>query len=52
MRRVTCAAGRAIAAFGIAVSAQKTTEMKTGSGGSPHVRTDWVIDRVNFEAIR
>ena len=26
------------------VQAQKTTEQKTGSGGSPHVRTDWTID--------
>ncbi len=24
--------------------AQKTTELKTGGGGSPHVRTDWSID--------
>jgi hypothetical protein len=26
------------------VGAQKTTELKTGGGGSPHVRTDWTID--------
>ena len=26
------------------VSAQKTTELKTGGGGSPHVRTQWTID--------
>jgi hypothetical protein len=26
------------------VQAQKTTELKTGGGGSPHVRTDWTID--------
>ena len=26
------------------VEAQKTTELKTGGGGSPHVRTDWTID--------
>ena len=26
------------------VHAQKTTELKTGGGGSPHVRTDWTID--------
>lgn len=24
--------------------AQKTTDLKTGGGGSPHVRTDWSID--------
>jgi hypothetical protein len=27
-----------------ALHAQKTTELKTGGGGSPHVRTDWTID--------
>jgi hypothetical protein len=26
------------------VQAQKTTELPTGGGGSPHVRTDWMID--------
>lgn len=30
------------------VSAQKTTELKTGGGGSPHVRTDWTIDGANI----
>jgi hypothetical protein len=30
------------------VQAQKTTEQKTGSGGSPHVRTDWTIDGANL----
>jgi hypothetical protein len=32
-----------VAGYGF-VSAQKTTELKTGSGGSPHVRTEWTID--------
>jgi hypothetical protein len=27
-----------------AVFAQKTTQLKVGGGGSPHVRTDWTID--------
>ena len=26
------------------VAAQKTTPLKVGGGGSPHVRTDWTID--------
>jgi DUF2911 family protein len=30
------------------VHAQKTTELKTGDGGSPHVRTDWTIDGANI----
>jgi Protein of unknown function (DUF2911) len=30
------------------VQAQKTTELKTGGGGSPHVRTDWSIDGANL----
>ena len=28
--------------------AQKTTDLKTGSGGSPHVRTEWTIDGANI----
>jgi len=28
--------------------AQKTTELKTGGGGSPHVRTEWTIDGANL----
>lgn len=31
-------------AAGIAVSAQKTTEVHPGKGGSPHVRSEWKID--------
>ena len=30
------------------VHAQKTVELKTGSGGSPHVRTEWTIDSANL----
>jgi hypothetical protein len=33
-----------LAASSALVQAQKTTDLKTGSGGSPHVRTDWTID--------
>ena len=35
-------------AFGVAPSAQKTTTLKTGGGGSPHVRTDWTVDGGNL----
>src|SRR5262245_5785296 len=31
-------------ALGASLGAQKTTELKVGGGGSPHVRTDWTID--------
>jgi hypothetical protein len=32
------------AAFSLALGAQKTTEVHPGTGGSPHVRTEWKID--------
>jgi hypothetical protein len=31
----------------VAVAAQEVTPLRTGSGGSPHVRTDWTIDGVH-----
>ena len=34
----------AVAACVATVSAQKTTEVHAGKGGSPHVRTEWVVD--------
>jgi hypothetical protein len=30
------------------VSAQKTTQVHPGKGGSPHVRTEWTIDGANI----
>jgi hypothetical protein len=36
------------AAFGMTGAAQKTTEGKTGKGGSPHVKTEWTIDGANI----
>ena len=30
------------------LAAQKTTQIKVGDGGSPHVRTDWTIDGSNI----
>lgn len=46
MRRVvfTSALACAALAMSVGVMAQKTTELKVGRGGSPHVRTDWTID--------
>lgn len=34
----------AIAALGITASAQKTTPVHPGKGGSPHVKSEWTID--------
>ena len=48
MRRFTLAAVLTIAAFGVALSAQKTTETGKGTGGSPHVRSEWAIDGANI----
>jgi hypothetical protein len=48
MRKLTFAAALTIAASGIALSAQKITELKTGSGGSPHVRAEWAVDTANI----
>jgi hypothetical protein len=48
MRKYTLAAVLAIAALGMTVSAQKTTQLGVGGGGSPHVRTEWMIDGANI----
>ena len=48
MRKLTFVAALTIAALGAAVSAQKTTETGKGSGGSPHVRSEWAIDGANI----
>jgi len=37
-----------LVASGVFVQAQKTTDLKTGGGGSPHVRTEWTIDGANL----
>lgn len=44
MKRSILALAMAALAFGAALSAQKTTQIKMGEGGSPHVRTEWTID--------
>jgi hypothetical protein len=38
----------AVAAFGVTASAQKTTPVHSGKGGSPHVKTEWTIDGANI----
>ncbi len=48
MKRIVLALAIVATAFGGAVSAQKTTDLKTGGGGSPHVRTEWTIDGGNL----
>src|SRR5688500_6731459 len=48
MRRLVLSAAVAIAALGISVSAQKVTDLGTGKGGSPHVRTEATIDGANI----
>lgn len=44
MKRFALALAVTALAFGAALSAQKTVQLKVGDGGSPHVRTDWTID--------
>ncbi len=50
MRQSGCTAlvTAAVMAFGISVGAQKTTPVHPGKGGSPHVKTAWVIDGANI----
>jgi hypothetical protein len=48
MKRTILALAVTALALGAAVSAQKTTELKTGGGGSAHVRTEWTIDGGNL----
>jgi hypothetical protein len=46
VRRVVfvIAVGLLIAGAALVLEAQKTTQLKVGGGGSPHVRTEWTID--------
>jgi hypothetical protein len=50
MRRVILpAAALAVAVLCSAtLVAQKTTELKVGGGGSPHVRSEWLVDGANI----
>jgi hypothetical protein len=47
MQRFTMAAALTTAVLSVTIAAQKTTPMKTGSGGSEHVRTEWTVDGAN-----
>ena len=35
-------------AFSVSVSAQKTTQVHQGTGGSPHVRSEWTVNGANI----
>ena len=49
MRRIACGMAAVLAvAAAASVSAQKTTQVHPGKGGSPHVRTEWTIDGANI----
>jgi hypothetical protein len=48
MKRFTMAATMLAAALSVTLSAQKVTPLKTGSGGSPHVRTEATVDGANI----
>jgi hypothetical protein len=45
---VATAAATLVAALGITLSAQKTTPVHPGKGGSPHVRSEWAVDGANI----
>ena len=47
-RLVFSSAALLVAAFVSSPLAQKTTDMGTGRGGSPHVRTEWTVDGANI----
>jgi hypothetical protein len=44
MRRYVYGTMVALMALGITLSAQKTTTVHPGKGGSPHVRSEWTVD--------
>jgi hypothetical protein len=44
VRSAATAAVLVAAAFAVTLSAQKTTQVHPGQGGSPHVRTEWMVD--------
>jgi hypothetical protein len=48
MKRFTVTATMLAAALSVTISAQKVTPLKTGSGGSPHVRVESTIDGANI----
>jgi len=49
MTRSVLAVATTVVLMGAAtLSAQKTTQLKMGGGGSPHVRSEWTIDGANI----
>jgi hypothetical protein len=49
MRRAIGTTAMAVmVAAGISLSAQKTTQVHPGKGGSPHVKTEWTVDGANI----
>lgn len=48
MKRFTIVAMLLAAAVTVSVSAQKTTQLRVGRGGSPHVLSEWTIDGANI----
>ena len=48
MKRFTMAATLVAAALSVTISAQKNTPMKTGDGGSEHLRSEWTVDGANI----
>lgn len=49
MRRAIGVTAMAVmVAAGISLSAQKTTQVHPGKGGSPHVKSEWTIDGANI----
>lgn len=49
MRRVIATTAMAVMiGAGITSTAQKTTQIHPGKGGSPHVRTSWTVDGANI----
>ena len=48
---LAAAVAAAVMTFGPALSAQKTTEVHAGKGGSPHVKTEWTVDGANISIV-
>ena len=48
MKHFTMAATLAAAALSVTITAQKNTPMKTGDGGSEHLRSEWTVDGANI----
>ena len=44
MHKFVLSTALVVATFGVGISAQKVTDLGTGKGGSPHVRTESMVD--------